>query len=518
MIKNILSQILDRKRKAIAQLRAYPSLRDLRERALEIRKNAEPHRLLEALESDSPRLKIIAEFKRRSPSAGIIRGDLTVSEIVRCYERGGACAISVLTDEEYFGGSIVDLCAARSSTKLPLLRKDFIIDPIQIFEAAIAGADAVLLIVAALDDTSLKELRSLAEDELGLDALVEVHTSKELSRAVNAGASLIGVNNRNLRTFQVSLNTSERLIAEAPRDRILISESGLQSAESLLHLRKLGARGFLIGEALMRAPDPEVALRDFIAGAKDQPSLQISCSHRPVAGPAGFPTAHSAVATADRSNGIQIKICGVTNVKDAKACAELGASMIGFNFYPQSPRHIGPGAVRRIVESIPAQVLAVGVFVDASAEEIRNIADAAGVSCVQLHGHTSPDTCREVAREFRVIRAFSTDPQFRAEQVSLFGDCDVLVDAHHPNLRGGTGRTCDWLSARATRSFARFLILSGGLNAQNVANAIATVAPHAVDVCSSVETAPGMKDHQALENFISAVRMATPSTGAFSSP
>jgi indole-3-glycerol phosphate synthase len=276
MIKNILSQILDRKRKAIAQLRAYPSSRDLRERALEIRKNAEPHRLLRALESDSPRLKIIAEFKRRSPSAGIIRDDLTVSQIVRCYERGGACAISILTDEEYFGGSIVDLCAARSSTKLPLLRKDFIIDPIQIFEAAVAGADAVLLIVAALDDTSLKELRSLAADELGLDALVEVHTSKELSRSVNAGASLIGVNNRDLRTFHVSLNTSERLIAEAPQDRILISESGLQSAESLRQLRKLGARGFLIGEALMRAPDPETALRDLVAAAEDRQPTAVS--------------------------------------------------------------------------------------------------------------------------------------------------------------------------------------------------------------------------------------------------
>jgi indole-3-glycerol phosphate synthase len=269
MIKNFLSQILDRKRKAIAQLRAYPSSRDFRERALEIRKKAEPHRLLRALESDSPRLKIIAEFKRRSPSAGIIRDDLTVSEIVRCYERSGACAISVLTDEEYFGGSIVDLCAARSSTNLPLLCKDFIIDPIQIFEAAIAGADAVLLIVAALD-TSLKELRSLAEDELGLDALVEVHTSQELSRAVNAGASIVGVNNRDLRTFRISLNTSERLIAEAPRNKVMISESGLQSADSLVRLRKLGFRGFLVGEALMRAPDPETALRNLVAAAEDR--------------------------------------------------------------------------------------------------------------------------------------------------------------------------------------------------------------------------------------------------------
>jgi indole-3-glycerol phosphate synthase len=276
MITNIFSQILDGKRKVVAQLRANSSSRDFRERAFEIRKNAEPHRLLRALESDLPGLKIIAEFKRKSPSAGIIRDDLTISEIVGCYERGGACAISVLTDEEYFGGSIVDLCAARSGTNLPLLRKDFIIDPIQIFEAAIAGADAVLLIVAALDDASLRELRSLTEDELGLDALIEVHTSEELGRALNAGASIIGVNNRDLRTFRVSLDTSERLITRAPRDKVMISESGLQSADSLARLRKLGFRGFLVGEALMRAPDPEAAFRDLVAAAEGRQPAAVS--------------------------------------------------------------------------------------------------------------------------------------------------------------------------------------------------------------------------------------------------
>ena len=276
MIENIFSQILERKRETIARLRADSASRDVRERALEIRKNAEPHRLRRALELDSPRLKIIAEFKRRSPSAGIISDDLTVSEIVRCYERGGACAISVLTDEQYFGGSVADLCAARLSTNLPLFRKDFIIDPIQILEAAVAGADAVLLIVAALDQASLSELRALAEDELGLDALVETHTSGELRRALNAGARIIGVNNRDLRTFRVSLKTSERLIAQAPRDRILISESGLQKADSLLRLRTLGFRGFLIGEALMREHDPETALRDLVAAEEERQSAGVS--------------------------------------------------------------------------------------------------------------------------------------------------------------------------------------------------------------------------------------------------
>jgi phosphoribosylanthranilate isomerase len=214
---------------------------------------------------------------------------------------------------------------------------------------------------------------------------------------------------------------------------------------------------------------------------------------------------------------VQIKICGVTNVKDAGACAEMGANMIGFNFYSQSPRYIEPKLARRIVETMPPGVCAVGVFVDASAEGIRDTADAAGVRCVQLHGRTSPDTCSELAREFRVIRAFSTDSQFRPEEVSLFDDCDVLVDAHHPNLRGGTGLTCDWRAARTARSFARFLILSGGLTEQNVGQAIATVAPHAVDVCSGVESAPGAKNHRALENFVTAVRTANSSMNALAS-
>src|SRR5206468_4071761 len=268
MMTNVLSEIIDRKRQVVARLRADRASQDFRQCALEIRKNAPPHRLLQALESDSRRLNIIAEFKRRSPSAGIIPSDLSATEVARCYERGGACAISVLTDEDYFGGSIADLSAVRVSTGLPILRKDFIIDPIQLYEAAIAGADAVLLIAGVLDDAALSKLRAVSEDELGLDALVEVHTSEELRRALSASAKIIGVNNRDLQTFRVSLETSERLILETPRDKIMVSESGLQSAKSLRHLQALGFRGFLIGEALMRAADPEKALRDLIAAVE----------------------------------------------------------------------------------------------------------------------------------------------------------------------------------------------------------------------------------------------------------
>jgi indole-3-glycerol phosphate synthase len=269
-MSNILSEIVARKREIVAKLRNDSGTRDFRDRAIDVRANAKPHRLLRALESKRETINVIAEFKRRSPSAGTIRSDRSAAEIAARYERGGACAISVLTDEQYFGGSIVDLATIRATTILPVLRKDFIIDELQIYEAAIAGADAVLLIVAALDDLTLAKLRSTAEDELKMDALVEVHVSEELHRAVKAGAKLIGINNRDLQTFRTSLHTSERLIGEAPRDRIMISESGLQNPESLMRLQALGFSGFLIGEALMRAPDPEIALRHLVVKADEQ--------------------------------------------------------------------------------------------------------------------------------------------------------------------------------------------------------------------------------------------------------
>jgi len=213
---------------------------------------------------------------------------------------------------------------------------------------------------------------------------------------------------------------------------------------------------------------------------------------------------------------VQIKICGVTNIRDARACAASGADMVGLNFYPRSPRYIEPKVARQIVEAIPRSVQPVGVFVDALADEIRRIANATGIRCVQLHGDFSLETCGELGREFRVIRAFCTDARFRPKETALYSGCDILVDAHHPDLRGGTGLTCDWPTARATLPFARFLILSGGLNAQNIGQAVGAVTPHAVDVCSSVETAPGAKDYRAIKNFVAAVRMAEHSTTASS--
>jgi len=257
---NVLSEIIARKRERVAQAKRLIGLEQSREDAFAKRRVSKPHALRSALQGEG--VNIIAEFKRRSPSKGVIRADADLASIVRSYEAGGASAVSVLTEEDYFDGSLADLSAVKSSISLPVLRKDFVFDEYQVYESAAAGADAVLLIVAALDDGQLASLRRLAEDELGIDALVEVHDEAEMDRAAGCGATLVGVNNRNLRTFEVSLETSVRLASLAPRAALLVSESGLHERSDLRRLQEHGFHGFLIGESLMRARDPESALRD----------------------------------------------------------------------------------------------------------------------------------------------------------------------------------------------------------------------------------------------------------------
>jgi indole-3-glycerol phosphate synthase len=256
---SVLTEILARKRERVNAAKKTIPLSKVREQAVETRKIFERHRLLSALQQDQ--LNVIAEFKRRSPSKGVIRANADVGSIVRGYATAGAAAISVLTEADYFDGSLDDLRSAKSAVDLPVMRKDFIFDEYQVFEAAAAGADAILLIVAALDDRSLLRLRQLAEQELEIDALVEVHDIAEMMRAAASGAKLIGVNNRNLHTFEVSLKTSLDLASTAPAGSILVSESGLRTSEDLAVLREAGFRGFLIGESLMRAEKPGELLR-----------------------------------------------------------------------------------------------------------------------------------------------------------------------------------------------------------------------------------------------------------------
>jgi indole-3-glycerol phosphate synthase len=211
-----------------------------------------------------PGLSLVAEFKRRSPSAGEIRDGATVAEIVGAYERGGAAALSVLTDEAHFGGSHDDLRAARDACDLPILQKDFIVDRYQLYEAAASGADAVLLIVAALSPEDLASLHDAARG-LDLDCLVEIHDEGELERALAIDAEVLGINNRNLDDFTVDVETTLELMPDVPAGKTVVSESGISERAVLEELEEKGVDAVLIGEALMRAEDPEAKVRELTA-------------------------------------------------------------------------------------------------------------------------------------------------------------------------------------------------------------------------------------------------------------
>ncbi len=259
-MNTFLNEIIELKKKRLEIAKANRDFDELKNSAIAKRENLQKHRLRDALQKNQ--INIIAEIKRASPSKGVINDKIDVAEVARNYENGGACAISVLTEEDRFKGSLDDLKTARNAVNLPILRKDFIFDEFQIYEAAEAGADVILLIAAMLDDKDLQNLYRLAEEILGLDALVEVHTLEELERVKKSGAKIIGVNNRDLHSFKVSLDVSRELIKSAPKDALMITESGLRTREDLLELKNLGFRGFLIGETLMLSENPSETLKN----------------------------------------------------------------------------------------------------------------------------------------------------------------------------------------------------------------------------------------------------------------
>jgi indole-3-glycerol phosphate synthase len=220
-------------------------------------------------------LNVIAEIKKASPSAGLLRQEFDPVVLARAFEQAGAAALSVLTEEENFQGALAHLRDARAAVGIPALRKDFIVERWQVWEARAAGADSFLLIAAVLDDASLAELLALGR-ELGMEPLVEVHTAEELRRALASGARIVGVNNRDLHTLEVRVETSLELAGMIPDDCIAVSESGLRSAEDLRKLRAAGFDGFLIGESFMRQADPGAALRRLVATADETPSGTVS--------------------------------------------------------------------------------------------------------------------------------------------------------------------------------------------------------------------------------------------------
>jgi indole-3-glycerol phosphate synthase/phosphoribosylanthranilate isomerase len=482
---DFLSEIIGVKSQRVAAAKASCPLDRMRELAHRVRREKRGHALLESLRGYRG-ANIIAEFKRRSPSKGKINSKADPATLAQIYQSAGAAAVSCLTEEDYFDGSLDDLRRIREAIRLPLLRKDFILDEYQVYESAFVGADAILLIVAALDDPTLAKLRAIAEEELGMDALVEVHTDNEFDRALKCGARLIGVNNRDLRTFNVSIDTSKSLARLARRNTILVSESGL-TPEVVRELGPIGYHAFLVGETLMRANDPGVALREFVNAGTDRHP------HKP-----------------------WVKICGITSAEDARAAIQAGADMLGFNFYPPSPRFITADAAAAIIRDIQPEiegasrsVSMVGVFVNESVDAVTETADAARLDGIQLHGDETFAYClrlRELSPQRFIIKAMRAHNETNLEELKNYPADAIMVDAFDRKLRGGTGKVADWEIARmAARNLPR-LFLAGGLSPENVGDAIANVRPYAVDACSALETEPGRKSAARMKEFVDAVR------------
>lgn len=438
-------------------------------------------------------LAVIAEHKRASPSKGVIRSDLRLADVIDEYTRGGAAAISVLTEECFFLGRDEDLRETRRMTNLPILRKDFLFDVYQIWEARALGADAVLLIAALLDDSHLRDLLALTR-ELGMEALVEAHTPGELMQAVTAGARIIGINNRNLNSFQTTLETGLQLARAVPADRLLVAESGIANSNDVRQLAAVGFDGVLVGESLMRADQPATLLSELAACRR----------HRTI-----------------RLKQRRVKICGITSIADGLQAADAGADILGVVFGP-SPRRVETGfasALRReLGEKYPGVQLA-GVFVDSLPVDIYDTVKEVGLDIVQLHGDESPEQVAELAglrdnsKRFLIFKAFAVGDGGIVDDISPYTKYvdGVLLDAPSSSTaRGGNGKAFNWRLASLVRCHYPHtaLGLAGGLRVGNVGEAIRLANPDLVDVCSGVEKPghPGIKEPRLVKEFIQATR------------
>lgn len=471
----ILSRIIAHKHDEVAARRRQRPLPDVQQLAAARLASDRPRGFQRALHRAAARPALIAEIKRASPSKGLIRADFDPATLAQAYANGGAACLSVLTDEAFFQGHDDYLQQARAACALPVLRKDFIVDPYQVYEAAALGADAVLLIVAALELGLLHELYALASD-LGLDVLVEVHDEAELERALALGAPLIGINNRDLRTFATTLAVTERLAALVPPDRLLVSESGIFSRADCDRVQAAGARAVLVGEALMRQPDVTAAARQLLGPA-------------PAAAKSPW-----------------VKICGHREQASVLAAARAGADAVGFVFAP-SPRRTDPATARSLGQLLPPDVERIGIFVDAPVSEVLAVAEAARLTGVQLCGRTeTPADCEAIAAAapgLHIIRALKPADEAALAEIDSYPDTvTVLLDTPDPHLAGGTGRTGDWtlVAAAVERWPERRFVLAGGLTPANVSRAVATARPWGVDVSSGVEQR-GVKQPHLIQQF-----------------
>ena len=427
----------------------------------------------------------ICEVKKASPSKGIIAEHFPYLDIAKEYEVAGAAAISVLTEPDFFKGDKKYLQEIASTVKIPVLRKDFIIDEYQIYQAKVWGASAILLICACLDVPTLTKFRELA-DSLGLSSLVEAHDEKEVQMAIDCGARIIGVNNRNLKDFTVDVQNSVRLRNLVQDDVIFVSESGLETPEDIQVLRDNNIGVALMGETFMRSPN-KVEKLAYLYG----------------------PTYYTP----------KVKMCGISKVETIPAVVEAKPDYMGLVFAP-SKRQVTVDQAKILVEELHRgyakkygldteydkndTIKTVGVFVNETVDNLVTIANEANLDAVQLHGDEDETFIQSLKERTNV-------EVWKAVQIRTAADAEkwidssadmLLFDAYHKDERGGTGEVFDWSSLDA---FERPFMLAGGIDSTNVARAIRTVRPYGIDISSGIET-NGVKDDEKITAFTKIVK------------
>lgn len=427
----------------------------------------------------------ICEVKKASPSKGIIVEHFPYLDIAKEYEVAGAAAISVLTEPDFFKGDKKYLQEIASTVKIPVLRKDFIIDEYQIYQAKVWGASAILLICACLDVPTLTEFRELA-DSLGLSSLVEAHDEKEVQMAIDCGARIIGVNNRNLKDFTVDVQNSVRLRNLVQDDVIFVSESGLETPEDIQVLRDNNIGVALMGETFMRSPN-KVEKLAYLYG----------------------PTYYTP----------KVKMCGISKVETIPAIVDAKPDYMGFVFAP-SKRQVTVEQAKTLAEELHKQYAArynsgadqsdideiktVGVFVNETLDNLVTIAEKVHLDAVQLHGDED-ETFIQSLKECTNVEVWKAVQIRSAADAEKWIDSSadmLLFDTYHKDERGGTGEVFDW---SCLDEFERPFMLAGGIDSTNVARAIRTVRPYGIDISSGIET-NGVKDDEKIKAFTNIVR------------
>jgi len=447
---SVLHEIAAAKRDELASRYAGVSLDSLRGQAMPTQRS-----LADVLAQDGARF--ILEIKKASPSAGAIRPGADPAALARGYA-GVADALSVLCDAAYFGGSLADLAAARQEFDGPILAKDFFIDPRQVAEARIAGADAVLVMLSLLNDEMAREIIAEAR-RFDMDVLVEVHDEAEMQRALALGAPLIGINNRDLRDLTIDLATTERLAAFA-HDRILVSESGIRDRADVARLAG-HVDAFLVGSSLMRAIEPAQAARELIFG--------------------------------------RVKLCGLNS--GVSLCAARPAAFAGFLFVPGSPREVTINEGEPLAGTARSRgTLPVGVFRDAPLDTVMEVAAALNLHAVQLHGTEDPDYVATLRRALPADCEIWTAVSVGRIAPTGRGGDRLLFD----NGESGTGQRFDWSMIAGQPDLPR-AILAGGIGPHN-ARAAQTIGAYAIDVGSALDERPGRKSSEKIAALFEALR------------